>query len=126
LSSNARRTSRSHTSYNKDTTVTLCTSCHHKVHDKTEVLSELEPEGSRYTVNTEVDKSKIPDKRGWSKVIQKNSCGKKNCAECPHGLYYYYVRRDGEEVEWEYGGRVEDSMLIQQKEIVDYVGGASA
>jgi hypothetical protein len=39
-------------------------------------------------------------------VIKKVSCGK-DCSGCPHGPYKYVVSREGEDLNWEYKGRVD-------------------
>ncbi len=39
-------------------------------------------------------------------VIKKVPCGK-DCSGCPHGPYKYVVSREGNELNWEYKGRVE-------------------
>ena len=39
-------------------------------------------------------------------VIKKVPCGK-DCGGCPHGPYKYVVNREGESLNWEYKGRVE-------------------
>ena len=39
-------------------------------------------------------------------VIKKVPCGK-DCGGCPHGPYKYVVSREGESLNWEYKGRVE-------------------
>jgi hypothetical protein len=39
-------------------------------------------------------------------VIKKIPCGK-DCGGCPHGPYKYVVSREGDDLNWEYKGRVE-------------------
>jgi len=47
------------------------------------------------------------DTDGGTVVIKKVPCGKQ-CDGCPHGPYKYVVTRDGESLNWEYKGAVEE------------------
>ena len=47
------------------------------------------------------------DANGGTVVIKKVPCGKQ-CDGCPHGPYKYVVTRDGESLNWEYKGAVEE------------------
>lgn len=46
------------------------------------------------------------DGSGGTKVIKKVPCGKE-CEGCPHGPYEYSVKRQGEDLKWEYIGPVD-------------------
>jgi hypothetical protein len=50
----------------------------------------------------------VEDSDGGTVVIKKVPCGK-DCEGCPHGPYKYVVRREGETVNWNYRGRVDDT-----------------
>lgn len=43
-----------------------------------------------------------------TRVVKKVPCGKDGCSSCPHGPYEYRVRREGESLDWEYVGAVDE------------------
>jgi hypothetical protein len=67
--------------------------------------SDIGPEGKVVDTRT---------KAGWTDVIKKVKCGKDGC-HCAdgegHGPYHYRLRRDGDELEWEYVKKSESSLL---------------
>ena len=48
----------------------------------------------------------VEDNEGGTVVIKKIPCGK-DCGGCPHGPYKYIVSREGDDLNWEYKGPVE-------------------
>jgi hypothetical protein len=113
-----------HVSYADDETILVCRSCHSDIHN-TEKYPELTPDvedlNGYYGVKfQEVNMSKIPSRRGWTKQIKTIPCGRDECATCPHGLYYYYYRRQGDDVRCEYGGKVTESMMANQSRLSEY------
>lgn len=69
-------------------------------------LTNIGPEGQVVDTRT---------KDGWTDVVKRVKCGKSAC-QCTdgtnlHGPYHYRVRRDGDDVEWEYVKKTESSLV---------------
>ncbi|MDY7081137.1 MAG: hypothetical protein SXQ77_01710, partial [Halobacteria archaeon] len=47
-------------------------------------------------------------KKGYTRVVKKQQCGKENCNKCPHGPYVWHVKRRGDKLDWDYQGSVDD------------------
>jgi hypothetical protein len=105
-----------HTRYDPPETIRICRSCHlGKIHTQSDAYSHLKPDDeSGYSPDQPVDTARIPSRPGWSVTIKRTTCNRDACSECPHGPYYYYVRRRGDSVEWDYGGVVPDEWFMQQ------------
>lgn len=113
-----------HVSYNPEETIRVCRSCHAEIHN-TNKHPSLKPDGDELTAfynrdNIHVDMSKVPSRDGWTTQIKYIPCSGGRCDSCPHGPYYYYYQRRGEEVRTEYGGKVTEDMLADQSTLSDY------
>jgi hypothetical protein len=112
-----------HVDYVEDITVDACRECHWEIHH-TDKHPDLTPPDEQvedyYGVDGVVDKSKIPSRPGWTIQIKKVLCGKDNCPNCPHGPFYYYYKRIGDDIRCEYGGKVTDAMFISQTRLAEF------
>lgn len=115
-----------HISYQPEETVAVCRQCHSEIHHSNK-HPELKPDAADVTRfygarSSEVNMTQIPTRRGWSKQIKTIPCSRDSCTECPHGLYYYYYRREGDDIKCEYGGTVTESMMANQSRLSEYRG----
>ena len=67
--------------------------------------------GTEITADDDESIEHVDDSSEGTVVIKKVSCGKENC-KCQrgqlHGPYKYVVRRNGETLDWEYRGPVDE------------------
>jgi hypothetical protein len=118
-----RRIESHHISYQSEERIDVCRQCHEDIHH-TDRYDSLQPEHSEqsdyYNSSIEVDKSQVPARPGWTVQIKHIPCSGSDCPSCPHGPYYYYYKREGDDVLCEYGGVVQDSMLMSQTSLAEF------
>lgn len=113
-----------HISYSPEETIAVCRSCHSDIHH-TNQHPELTPKETELTqfyeeADIHVDLSRVPDRDRWTKQIKYIPCNNDDCSNCPHGPYYYYYKREGDGVTCEYGGKVTDEMIADQRQLTEF------
>lgn len=78
-------------------------------------LEEVEDDEIRTSELVDEDEElvDVDDGEDGTRVVKRVPCGK-DCGGCPHGPYLYLVRREGDSLEWEYKGSVDEQVTDDQ------------